>query len=387
MKTMKHFVSLFLIVVMLFSLAITVNAATTIPNNENAWDPVYVDFSFSFANDFTYNSAARAYGLCVGQITQTKVDDWEITSYPTLMKYYRIGNELIIEGNIPILYNSKKVFLTKLDFRCKLKEGITGNSMIAHRTWFLVKDAISGDTLTVDTKSDSGQGFHDKFDPWYLKLQGTAVKNAPFTDINIKKDRWTHWYVSTAYYKGLTTGTTATTYSPNKTIKRAEFVQMLYKAAGSPKVSGKMPFTDVKKGKYYYDAVLWAYKKGITTGTTSTTFSPNSTCTKAQIVSFVYAYLGKPGNNNVITFTKKSEFGTGMSVSGKWMNIISDVPAGKYYYKPVDWLINNTKWFNTSYSYEMPAAANVPLRIAFKQSSPCTRAFAMFMIVSAIQGK
>ena len=66
----------------------------------------------------------------------------------------------------------------------------------------------------------------------------------------------------------------------------------LYRAAGEPNVSSGNSFTDVKSGEYYYDAVRWAVKNGITTGTSTTTFGPSSTCTRGQIVTFLYRYYG-----------------------------------------------------------------------------------------------
>ena len=89
--------------------------------------------------------------------------------------------------------------------------------------------------------------------------------------------------------KGITTGTSATTFNPNGICTRAQAVTFLWRAAGSPAAkSAVMPFTDVNAGSYYYDAVLWAVENGITEGTSDTTFSPNATCTRAQIVAFLW---------------------------------------------------------------------------------------------------
>ena len=71
-------------------------------------------------------------------------------------------------------------------------------------------------------------------------------------------------------------------------------VTFLWRAAGSPDVEGDMVFTDVAESAYYYDAVLWAVAEGITSGTTATTFSPNATCTRAQIGAFLWRSVGSP---------------------------------------------------------------------------------------------
>lgn len=95
--------------------------------------------------------------------------------------------------------------------------------------------------------------------------------------------------VDWAVENGITKGTTATTFSPNATCTRAQAVTFLWRAAGSPEPETRaMPFTDVPVGSYYYDAVLWAVENGITKGTSDTTFTPNMTCSRGQIVAFLW---------------------------------------------------------------------------------------------------
>lgn len=92
-----------------------------------------------------------------------------------------------------------------------------------------------------------------------------------------------------AVENGVTTGASASRFDPNGICTRAQAVTFLWRAAGSPNPETRtMPFTDVPVGSYYYDAVLWAVENGITKGTSDTTFSPNDTCTRAQIVSFLW---------------------------------------------------------------------------------------------------
>ena len=95
--------------------------------------------------------------------------------------------------------------------------------------------------------------------------------------------------VDWAVENGITQGTDDTHFSPDGICTRAQAVTFLWRAAGSPKPETRtMPFTDVPAGSYYYDAVLWAVENGITKGTSDTTFSPNMTCTRAQIVAFLW---------------------------------------------------------------------------------------------------
>ena len=119
-----------------------------------------------------------------------------------------------------------------------------------------------------------------------FKAEQSTGKN-PFTDV--PAGSYYEDAVIWAVDKGITTGTSATTFNPNGICTRAQAVTFLWRAAGSPAAkSAVMPFTDVKAGSYYYDAVLWAVEQGITKGTSDTTFSPDATCSRAQIVAFLW---------------------------------------------------------------------------------------------------
>ena len=108
----------------------------------------------------------------------------------------------------------------------------------------------------------------------------------PFTDVNAGS----YYYdaVLWAVENGITKGTSDTTFSPNMTCSRAQIVTFLWRSEKSPAAGTANPFADVKSTAYYADAVLWAVKENITKGTTSTTFSPNADCTRAQIVTFLW---------------------------------------------------------------------------------------------------
>ena len=110
--------------------------------------------------------------------------------------------------------------------------------------------------------------------------------------------------VNWAVENGITTGTDATRFSPDGICTRAQAVTFLWRAAGSPAAkSSAMPFADVKSGSYYYDAVLWAVENGITKGTSATTFSPDQNCSRAQIVTFLWRSEKSPVAGTVNPFT------------------------------------------------------------------------------------
>ena len=108
----------------------------------------------------------------------------------------------------------------------------------------------------------------------------------PFNDVPVGS----YYYdaVLWAVENGITKGTSDTTFSPNMTCTRAQIVAFLWRSEKSPAAGTANPFADVKSTAYYADAVLWAVKENITKGTTSTTFSPNVDCTRAQIVTFLW---------------------------------------------------------------------------------------------------
>ena len=107
----------------------------------------------------------------------------------------------------------------------------------------------------------------------------------PFTDVS--KDAYYYDAVLWASENGITTGTGETTFSPNQVISRAEAVTFLWRAAGKPIAEGSL-FADVESTKYYAEAVRWAVTSGITNGMSDSTFAPNDICTRAHIVTFLY---------------------------------------------------------------------------------------------------
>lgn len=99
--------------------------------------------------------------------------------------------------------------------------------------------------------------------------------------------------VQWAYEQGITGDTSATTYSPDETCTRGQMATFLCRMANGKPVDSTSAFTDVEAGKYYTEAVQWAVENGITDGTSATTFSPDTTCTRAQMVTFLYRYFVK----------------------------------------------------------------------------------------------
>lgn len=156
--------------------------------------------------------------------------------------------------------------------------------------------------------------------PWDGKKIPTGNTQTQFQDIPLGA-----YYanaVSWAVANNVTNGTSTSTFSPEATCTRGQIVAFLWRAAGEPAPTGTVnPFTDVKEDAYYYKAVLWAVENGITSGTSKTTFSPDEGCTRGQVATFLWRYEGKPGNATRNPFT--------------------DVRTSAYYYGAVLWAVEN----------------------------------------------
>ena len=140
-----------------------------------------------------------------------------------------------------------------------------------------------------------------------VEVQAVFEKDAPISKhpfLDVPAGAYYEDAVVWAVGKGITSGTNATTFDPNGTCTRAQAVTFLWRAAGSPTPKTKlMPFPDVPVGSYYWNAVLWAIEQGITEGTSYLTFSPNDSCTRAQIVTFLWRSKGNPAVSGNAPFT------------------------------------------------------------------------------------
>ena len=143
----------------------------------------------------------------------------------------------------------------------------------------------------------------------------------PFEDV--KESDWYYNSVMWAVAANVTGGTSPTTFSPENPCTRGQVVTFLWAANGRPEppVTGN-PFTDVSESDWYYKAVLWAVENGITKGTSATTFSPEQDCTRAQIVTFLYAAENRP-----FVYSYDNSF--------------TDVKESDWFYEPVMWAAEN----------------------------------------------
>ena len=240
------------------------------------------------------------------------------------------------------------------------------------------KSASKGDTVTVTVKPDSGYVLEtltvtdkngneltlkDKGNGKYTFTMpaGKVEVKATFMDdntmlnffVDVKSGDYYYDAVLWAAKNGITSGTDAVHFSPEQPCTRAQIVTFLWRAAGAPEPKAMSSFSDVSADSYYAKAVAWAVENGITTGTGDGKFSPDATCTRAQSVTFLFRAIGK-------LVDSKAEF--------------SDVLTDSYYANAVAWAVEN-------------GVTNGIGDGLFGPDNSCTRAQIVTFLFRAYQGK
>lgn len=183
---------------------------------------------------------------------------------------------------------------------------------------FTVTITRAGTTTDGGTGGAGGGGIGGGGGGTVTPAPGGATQN-PFVDV--KQGDYYYDAVQWAVGKKITSGTSATTFTPDGICTRAQTVTFLWRSQGSPKAAGaENPFTDVSKDAYYYDAVLWAVEQGITNGTSATTFSPDATVTRGQTAAFLWRVAKQPQVDQTA-------------------NPFADVTQDAYYYNAVLWAV------------------------------------------------
>ena len=183
---------------------------------------------------------------------------------------------------------------------------------------FTVTITRAGTTTDGGTGGAGGGGIGGGGGGTVTPAPGGATQN-PFVDV--KQGDYYYDAVQWAVGKKITSGTSATTFTPDGICTRAQTVTFLWRSQGSPKAAGaENPFTDVSKDAYYYDAVLWAVEQGITNGTSATTFSPDATVTRGQTAAFLWRVAKQPQVDQTV-------------------NPFADVTQDAYYYNAVLWAV------------------------------------------------
>ena len=228
--------------------------------------------------------------------------------------------------------------IESVDIRSKEANVTFGGEVLEPKTdYTLALENVEGTNLvrvTVTCKNLfkgtlSGLYYADTGNPYYCDhdWKGTCCQNCgafrrnPFTDV--PEDSWYIDPVLWALENGITTGATETTFNPNGTCLRAQVVTFLHRAEGSPAPSAtENPFTDVKSTDFFYKPVLWAVEESITNGTSATTFGSYDNCNRAAVVTFLWRAAGCPEPETT-------------------ENPFSDVKPTDFFYKAVLWAVEN----------------------------------------------
>ena len=213
-----------------------------------------------------------------------------------------------------------------------------------------VKDA-SGSKIKVKDKGDGKFTFTMPASKVTVSAEFAEIETLDFADVST--DAYYYEAVKWAAKKGITGGTGDGTFNPNGSCTRAHIVTFLWRAAGSPEPKSTVSFADVPADSYYAKAVAWAVENGITLGTGDGTFSPNATCTRAQSVTFLYRALGTAPTT---------------------VNGFTDVTADAFYADAVAWAVESGVTNGTSAS-------------TFSPNNGCTRAQIVTFLYRAYQGK
>ena len=274
----------------------------------------------------------------------TAVAGTEITLTATPNKGYHFKEWQVISGDVMITNNQftmpnddveiKAIFKKNTPtgpigtgattYPITVKSAKNGDVTASHRsaakgvTVTLTVDPDKGyvlDTLTVLDGKDKERKLTDKGDGKYSfimpadKVTVEASFKEEFPDLpnpfsDLAPSDFCYDAVMWAVGRDITGGIGNDTFGPNLPCTRAQAVTFLWRAAGSPEPESRvMPFTDVPVGSYYYNAVLWAIENGITEGTSDTMFNPDATCSRAQIVTFLWRAGGSPAASGNSAFT------------------------------------------------------------------------------------
>ena len=170
--------------------------------------------------------------------------------------------------------------------------------------WAVENDITSGTSGTEFSPDETCTRAQAVTFLWRANGQPDAAGNNPFADVSTSS--YYNEAVQWAVANNITSGTSPNAFEPDAPVTRAQVVTFLYRNAGSPSVCGSAPFADVLTGAYYRDAVCWAVMQGITAGTSATTFSPDESCTRAQIVTFLYRASGDAPDVPVIEIPEET---------------------------------------------------------------------------------
>ncbi len=244
--------------------------------------------------------------------------------YPESLEFLGagIGDVLATSDSGALLINAEKNLVNWNDY-----QNTGGNGLLLTLSFRIKEEAVNG-TYEVglslrDGKAGNFVNEHGEPISANFNTGKVTVQNVLPHFVDVPNGAFYQSAVEWAVAHGITSGTSTTRFSPNATCTRSQVVTFLWRAKGCPvPAMTENPFSDVKTGAYYYDAVMWAVENGVTSGTSKTTFGPNNSCTRGQVVTFLWRAEGEPKPSST-------------------SNPFTDVKQGQYYYDAVLWAVAN----------------------------------------------
>ena len=314
--------------------------------NADEWAALPGTVSGSGGSSYSYYSvkvSAESGGAASASLA-TAAARTEITLTATPDTGYHFKEWQVVSGNVTIKDNKFTMPAGNVEVKAIFEKNTTPPPAPTYYSITVTKDgsgtasaslatAAAGTEITLTAKAGAGYTFKE----WQVVTGGVTINDSKFTMpagnvevkaifektatpppaptvnpfVDVPEGSFYYDAVLWAVEKGVTTGTSATTFEPDGSCTRAQAVTFLWRVAGCPAPkSAAMPFTDVKAGSFYYDAVLWAVENGITKGTSETTFEPEADCTRAQIVTLIWRAQKTPaaGTDNPFNDVKAGSF-------------------------------------------------------------------------------
>ena len=243
-------------------------------------------------DDTTYFPGAFPSVLCVGTVNLAE-------NGPALFSNRNSGVDLLAPGSKIATANPKgeAVKVNGTSFSTAWVTGAAASLLTEDPTLtpYQLRQILCNTTKDICSEGydvDSGWGIVD-LNAVMAQLQAERGVRLPFVDV--AEDAYYRNAVDWALKNGITSGTTSSTFSPDMICTRAQTVTFLWRAVGCPETRiTENPFADVAETDYFYKAVLWAVESGVTSGISDTEFSPYATCSEAQIVTFLWRALNRP---------------------------------------------------------------------------------------------
>lgn len=264
-------------------------------------------------NPNCYGDKGTSYGICQWHNSRfTALKNWckqNGYDYTTLTgQLYYLKKELSA-NNDTYLYNGKTINNKMLTYTASVD-----NAYNAGYYWCYTYEVPANRESVAKSRGNVAKN------TYWPEFGGKASNSVSSVFTDVSSSAWYRDAVQFVYDKKLMNGTSKTTFDPNIALTRAMIAQILYAYAGSPSVSGAVPFQDVPANAWYDNAVRWAYQNGVMSGMSSTTFAPNEALTHEQLAVVLYNHAGRPAGGSMPNYADVKQVSSWAQDAVKWAN-------------------------------------------------------------------